>query len=90
MPSLGLLMTVSGMAVCREAVRIAALGQEQFEALFPRHAEAVGKSGLFAFLGFFTVNAALIGFVFWLVQYHSAAKPAPSQPPFGTPETSPR
>jgi hypothetical protein len=70
-PSLGLVLTVVGMSVCREAVRIVALGPERFEALFAGHAEAFGKSGLFVFLGFFIVNAALIVLVFWLVRTHS-------------------
>lgn len=77
-PSLGLVLTVGGMTVCREAVRIAALGPERFEALFPGHAEAFGKGGLFVFLGFFAVNAALIGVVFWLVRHHSVTRTVPS------------
>jgi len=65
----GLLLTVVGMTVCREAVRIAALGPERFESLFPIHAEAFSKSGFFIFLAFFALNAGLIGFVLWLVRH---------------------
>jgi hypothetical protein len=70
-PTAGLLLTVVGMTVCRESVRIAALGTERFEALFPIHAEAFSKSGVFVFLAFFTLNAGLIGFVFWLVRHRT-------------------
>ncbi len=86
-PTLGLVLTVGGMTVCREAVRIAALGPERFASHFPGHAEAFGKGGLFVFLGFFAVNAALIVLVFWLVRHHSVTKPGPSHNPHGTPET---
>jgi len=66
--TLGLLLTISGMTVCRESVRIAALGPERFKALYPIHAEAFSKSGFFIFLGFFVLNAALIGYVFCFVR----------------------
>jgi len=83
-PSVGLALTVGGMTVCREAVRIAALGPERFEALFPGHAEAFGKGGLFVFLSFFAVNAALIVLVFWLVRHHSVANTVQKRDPHGT------
>lgn len=67
-PTVGLTMTIGGMTVCREAVRIATLGSERFEALLPGHAEAFGKSGFVIFLGFFAVNAGLILLVFWIVK----------------------
>jgi hypothetical protein len=73
-PSLGLVLTVVGMTVCREAVRIAAIGPERFASLFPGHAEAFGKGGLFVFLGFFAINAVLVVLVFWLVRNHSVTK----------------
>lgn len=74
-PSAGLLLTVGGMTVCREAVRIATLGPQRFEAMFPTHAEAFGRSGLFLFLAFFALNAGLIALVFWLVRNRSAPNP---------------
>lgn len=73
-PSAGLVMTLGGMTVCREAVRISALGQTRFESLFTSHAEAFGKGGLFVFLGFFVLNTGLIALVFWLVRHHKLPK----------------
>ena len=67
-------MTMVGMTVCREAVRIGALGSERFQSHFPIHADAFSKSGHFVFLGFFALNAMLITFVFWLVRHHCVAK----------------
>lgn len=72
--SLGLTLTISGMTVCREAMRIAVLGPERFAAHFPGHAEAFGKGGVEWFLLFFSINAALITLVFWLVR-HRGVKP---------------
>ncbi len=74
LPSLGLLLTVVGMTVCREAVRIASLGWRRFEAMHPVHADAYGRGGLAVFLVFFVVNAGLIVFVFWLVRNRSVPK----------------
>jgi hypothetical protein len=68
MVSMGLTMTVSGMTVCREAVRIAALGTERFQAHYPIHEEAFAKGGIILFLLFFAINGALTYFVFWLVR----------------------
>jgi hypothetical protein len=85
-PSFGLVLTVGGMTVCREAVRIAALGPEWFESLFPGHAGAFGKGGLFVFLGFVAINTALIVLVFWLVRHHSVTRPGQSHDPRSTPE----
>jgi hypothetical protein len=85
--SLGLALTMVGMTVCREAVRIAALGPERFQAHFPIHAEAFSKSGFFVFLGFFAVNAVLIAFVFWLVRHHSVPKTEQISVPAGTSKT---
>ena len=69
--SVGLLATLSGMTVCRESVRIATLGTERFESLYPLHREAFSKSGFPVFLGFFILNAVLIAFCFWLVRTKS-------------------
>lgn len=70
-PTIGLTLTLVGMTVCREAVRMTALGPERFAAHLPGHAEALSKGGLPVFLGFFALNAALCGAVFWLVRHHS-------------------
>lgn len=78
-PTVGLFLTVAGMTVCREAVRIAALSPERFEALYPLHAAALGRGGFPVFVAFFTVNAGLVGLVFWLVRNRSqSANPTAS------------
>jgi hypothetical protein len=82
--SLGLMFTVGGMTVCREAVRIAALGPDRFQAHFPGHAEAFSKGGVFVFLFFFAANATLIALVFWLVRHRPAVNTDLSQRPNGT------
>lgn len=64
----GLLLTVGGMTVCREAVRIAALGPARFEGLYPTHAALFGRGGFALFLVFFVLNAGLIALVFWTVR----------------------
>ncbi len=69
--SAGLLLTVCGMTVCREAVRIAALGPARFEALYPTHADLFGRGGFALFLVFFTMNSGLIGLVFWVVRHRT-------------------
>ncbi|MGL6073538.1 MAG: hypothetical protein ACRC8S_05170 [Fimbriiglobus sp.] len=74
--SSGLMFTVSGMTVCREAVRIAALGTERFEAHYPIHTEAFAKGGIVLFLLFFAINGALTYFVFWLVRNRPLIKPS--------------
>ncbi|QEL18570.1 hypothetical protein [Limnoglobus roseus] len=79
--SVGLALTIGGMTVCREAVRIHTLGAARFEALYPAHADAFGKGGLVLFLAFFTVNAGLIGFVFWLVRHRTVAPPPAAHGP---------
>lgn len=70
-PTAGLLLTVAGMSVCREAVRIATLGPERFEALYPIHGAAFRQGGFVVFLAFFAVNAGLVGLVFWLVRHRA-------------------
>jgi len=83
-PTTGLLLTVLGMTVCRESIRIAALGPARFEALYPIHAEAFSKSGFLVFLAFFTLNACLIGFVFWLVRHRTSPQAAGDAAPVTT------
>ena len=77
--SLGVAMTIGGMTVCREAVRIATLGPEQFQAHFPAHAEAFGKGGVYLFLAFFALNAVLITLVLWLVRHRQAVNANPDR-----------
>ena len=66
--SVGLLFTLVGMTISRESVRIATLGSDRFEALYPLHREAIGKSGFGWFLLFLGLNAALMVFCFWIVR----------------------
>lgn len=69
--TVGLLLTVIGMTVCRESVRMATFGTQRLEAMYPIHAEAYGKGGLPLFLAFFIINGGLIVLVFWLVRHRS-------------------
>jgi hypothetical protein len=66
--SAGWLLTVLGMTVCREAVRLCALGSDRLEQLYPQHARAAQVGGLGWFLFFFALNAALIGLCVVLVR----------------------
>jgi len=68
----GLSSTLLGMTVCREAVRIATLGRERFEALHPIHQEAFSRGGFPFFVFFFVVNTILIGLCFWIVRTQRA------------------
>ena len=74
LPSTGLLLTLVGMTVCREVVRITTLGKSRFESLFTGHAEAFEKGGFWIFLSFLAINTALIVFVFWLVRHGAETK----------------
>lgn len=74
LPSFGLFFTIVGMTVCREALRMAALGAERFESLYPLHEEALGKSGFGWFLFYFLFNGTLIAFCFWLVRTQKKAE----------------
>jgi hypothetical protein len=66
--SVGLALTILGMTVCREAVRLETIGPAGFEKLIPLHRASASKGGLVAFLVFFVVNAGLIGLCFVLVR----------------------
>jgi hypothetical protein len=66
--SVGLGLTILGMTVCREAVRLETIGWEGFEKLVPVHRAAAAKGGLVVFVLFFVVNAGLIGLCFVLVR----------------------
>ncbi|MGL4422126.1 MAG: hypothetical protein ACRCZF_15770, partial [Gemmataceae bacterium] len=78
--SVGLTLTVIGMTVCREAVRIATLGPERFQGQYPTHAEAFAKGGLPLFLFFFAINGVLTFLVFWLVR--TRTRPMTTHAPF--------
>ncbi len=73
--SVGLTLTLLGMTVCREAIRITTLGLARFESYFGRHDAALGKSGFFWFLFFFALNAGLIAYAFYLVRTQQKSKP---------------
>ena len=66
--TVGLLATVVGMSVCREAIRISSIGQSRLEELIPLHAEAMKVEGFWAFLLFAVTNLGLIAWCFWLVK----------------------
>lgn len=70
--TVGSLMTILGMTVTREAMRIAAVDITRFQNL---HADAVGKGGLITFLVFFAVNAVLIAWCVHLVRNNQIATP---------------
>lgn len=63
--SFGLLLSVVGATVAREAVRLAAV---DIESLYPSHREAWEVGGLFVFLVFFVINAVAIAGCFVLVK----------------------
>ncbi len=73
----GLVATVVGMSVCREAIRLSSLGETRLEELIPQHAEAMKVEGFGVFLLFAVINIGLITWCFWLVKtsFHSAARP---------------
>jgi hypothetical protein len=66
--SAGLTLTLVGIAVCREAIRLTALGPERLEGLFAQHAHAAQVSGQTLFFVFLAVNTLLIAWCFWLVR----------------------
>ncbi|MCG8405644.1 MAG: hypothetical protein MI923_10645 [Phycisphaerales bacterium] len=63
--TIGLVMTILGMSVVREAIRLSTI---DIEALYQQHEAATRVGGLFVFLAFFIVNAALIIWCFVLVR----------------------
>lgn len=69
----GLVATVVGMSVCREAIRISSLGATRLKELFPQHAEAMKVEGFWVFLLFAAVNIGLISWCFWLVKTNFVA-----------------
>ena len=64
----GLVATVVGMSVCREAIRLTSLGVTRLDELIPQHAEAMQVEGFWVFLLFAVINIGLISWCFWLVK----------------------
>ncbi len=64
----GLVGTVSGMTVCREVVRLDALGPTRLAELYPLHAAAANVEGFPVFLAFALINGGLIAFCIRLVR----------------------
>lgn len=67
--TVGLLMAVTGVSVCREALRLLTLGEERLVELIPQHARAFEFEGFWIFLFFTIVNAGLIAWCFRLVKH---------------------
>ncbi len=63
--SAGLALTLFGMTVARETLR---LGTIDIEKLYPQHAATSEKGGLIVFLAFFVINAVLIAWCLKLVR----------------------
>lgn len=68
MCSSGLLATLLGMSVCREVIRLSALGPERLVELIPQHAASMKVEGFWVFMLFAVINVGLIGWCFWLVK----------------------
>jgi hypothetical protein len=68
--SVGVLTTVIGATVVREAIRLSAI---DIHALYERHARAATVGGMPIFLLFFAVNAALIAWCIALAQSRRGA-----------------
>jgi hypothetical protein len=66
--SAGLALTLLGIAVCREAIRLTALGPARLESLYAQHVHASRVGGMAVFFTFLIVNALLMGLCFWLVR----------------------
>jgi hypothetical protein len=69
--SVGVTLTVLGMTVVREAIRLQSLN---ITPLFDQHADAAQIGGLSVFLLFFVVNGLLVAWVFALVKQGLAGK----------------
>jgi hypothetical protein len=61
----GVLLTITGMTVVREAIRLSAV---DIAALYPQHAAASTRGGLAVFLTFFFLNAGLMALCFRIVR----------------------
>ncbi len=56
------------MSVCREVVRLNALGEERIAELIAQHAESMKVDGFEVFMLFAVINSGLIGWCFWIVR----------------------
>lgn len=72
--SVGVSLTVIGMTVVREAIRLQSLN---ITPLFDQHADAAQIGGLSVFLLFFVINGLLVAWVFALVKQGLADKQKP-------------
>lgn len=82
----GTLLTILGMSVCREVIRVATLGEQTMQQLYARHAQANETTGLIAFLVFTVLVIGLIVACFVVVQ---KGKIKPSEPTKQTETTEP-
>jgi hypothetical protein len=73
----GAALAILGAVMVREAIRVSTLGGERLAALLPQHEAAAQVGGLWLFLTFFAINAALVGFCFLLVRRGRVAPAAP-------------
>jgi len=73
MASTGVVLTLCGAAVVREARRLQSLDASEF---FEEHRQAFAVGGLWVFLAFFLVNAGLICFCVWIVKRETRRAPA--------------
>ncbi len=73
MASAGVLATLAGMTVCREVIRLTALGAARLEQLYSRHQAAQEVEGFWVFAFFLILNAGLIAWCFRLVRINQAA-----------------
>lgn len=68
MAAAGLVATLAGMTVCREVVRLDAIGPDRLAELYSVHAAAANIEGFPVFLGFAVLNLGLIALCFFLVR----------------------
>ena len=67
--AVGVVSTIFGMTVCREVVRLDALGPARLAELYPIHAAAADVEGFPVFLTFAVINGGLIALCFLLVRH---------------------
>lgn len=74
MASTGALVTIVAVSVCREGLRLNALGAERLTRLFAHHQEAAAKEGIAVFAVMCCAVLILISWVFALVRRSRAAE----------------
>ncbi|VTS01202.1 hypothetical protein [Tuwongella immobilis] len=72
----GVLLTIVGMTVCREAIRITTLGEETMTRLMELHQQASTVGGLPAFLIFFVLNIGTVTGCILLVRFGKKTQPS--------------